>query len=124
MKRIGQENFGETERPLETVRDLIKGKWKTVILWHLRKGPASLSSLEKSFQSITQKVLMEQLKDLVDNELVAKKTFPGYPLRVEYSLTPDRGAPLLEAMRIMQRVGLQAFKDSGQEDTVINMEPH
>ena len=52
--------------PLELVHDMIKGKWKPIILWRLRLGATSLAKLEKDIDGITQKMLLEQLKELID----------------------------------------------------------
>lgn len=75
--------------PLELVHDMIKGKWKPIILWRLRLGATSLAKLERDIDGITQKMLLEQLKELMDYGFVEKKSYEGYPLRVEYSLTDD-----------------------------------
>lgn len=45
--------------PLEIVRDIMKGKWKTIILFQLRNGAKSLSGLEHEIQGISQKMLLE-----------------------------------------------------------------
>ena len=90
--------------PLELVQDMIKGKWKPIILWRLRLGATSLSKLERDIDGITQKMLLEQLKELIEYGFVEKKSFDGYPLRVEYSLTQDMGKEILEALKIMQHI--------------------
>ena len=51
--------------PLELVHDMIKGKWKPIILWRLRLGATSLAKLERDIDGITQKMLLEQLKELM-----------------------------------------------------------
>lgn len=89
--------------PLELTHDIIKGKWKPIIIWNL-KEKQSLSSLEKSINGINQKMLLEHLKELIEYKIVGKKKFPGYPLRVEYYLT-DRGKELLDAVIILQKLG-------------------
>jgi DNA-binding HxlR family transcriptional regulator len=89
--------------PLELTHDIIKGKWKPIIIWNL-KEKQSLSSLEKSINGITQKMLLEHLKELMEFNIVGKNTFSGYPLKVEYYLT-DRGKDLLNAITILQQVG-------------------
>lgn len=89
--------------PLELTHDIIKGKWKPIIIWSL-KEKRSLSSLQKSINGITQKMLLEHLKELTEFKIVSKTTFPGYPLKVEYYLT-DRGKDLLDAIVILQRLG-------------------
>jgi DNA-binding HxlR family transcriptional regulator len=89
--------------PLELTHDIIKGKWKPIIIFNL-KDNKSLSDLEKSINGITQKMLLEHLKELKEFKIVDKTSFPGYPLRVEYYLT-DRGRELLDAIFILQRIG-------------------
>lgn len=100
--------------PLELTHDITKGKWKPIILWQLGKTPTSLSLLQKNIQGITQKMLLEQLKELSDYNLVDKITYEGYPLKVEYFIT-DRGKRILEAITIMQGVGIEIMKDNGMD---------
>ena len=69
--------------PLELVHDMIRGKWKSIILWRLRLGPTSLAKLERDIEGITQKMLLEQLKELIEFGFVEKKEYEGYPLHVE-----------------------------------------
>lgn len=102
--------------PLELIHDMIKGKWKPIILWRLRLGATSLSKLENDIDGITQKMLLEHLKELVDYGFVDKKTFAGYPLHVEYFLTEDMGNQILEALRIMQHIGIEYLKKNGKEN--------
>ena len=105
--------------PLELVHDMIKGKWKPIILWRLRLGATTLSKLEKEIDGITQKMLLEQLKELIEYGFIEKKTFEGYPLHVEYSLTSDMGLQILEALRIMQHIGIEYLKANGMENILI-----
>ncbi|MFM9331992.1 winged helix-turn-helix transcriptional regulator [Paenibacillus mesotrionivorans] len=102
--------------PLEIAHDIMKGKWKPIILFQLQREPVSLSALERSIAGISQKMLLEQLKELQAFGLVDKHAFDGYPLRVEYSLTPDRGRRMLEAVRIMQQIGVDIMVEQGQTD--------
>lgn len=99
--------------PLELTHDMIRGKWKSIILWRLRLGPTSLSKLERDIEGITQKMLLEQLQELTQCGLVDKETYPGYPLRVEYFLTEPRGKKLLEALVIFQEVGVDYMLHNG-----------
>ena len=101
--------------PLEVVHDIIKGKWKTVILWQLKyRGKSSLSQLEKDIKGISQKMLLEQLNELKEFGLVDKKSFDGYPLKVEYFVTEDKGEQILKALEIMQAVGRDYIKEKSQ----------
>lgn len=104
--------------PLEIVHDFIKGKWKTIVIFQLRKGNMSLSELEKSIEGITQKMLIEQLKELKDFGIVNKISSEGYPLHVEYFLT-KRGIRMLEAIKIMQNIGIEYMVEHGHSDILL-----
>lgn len=103
--------------PLELTHDITKGKWKPIILWQLGKGIKSLSQLEKEIKGINQKMLLEQLKELVEYGMVTKRSFEGYPLKVEYTLT-ERGERLLEAITIMQGIGIDLMKENGMSEVL------
>ncbi len=108
--------------PLEIVHDIIKGKWKTIILYQMKDGPKGLAELEREIEGINQKMLLEQLKELIQFGLVEKKSFEGYPLRVEYSITKRRGQKMIEAIKIMQMVGVDYMLENGMEDILIEKE--
>lgn len=101
--------------PLELTHDLIKGKWKPVIMWYLGKGAMQPSGLERDIRGITQKMLLEQLAELSEAGMVQKWRREGYPLRTEYELT-GRGARMLEAIVIMQGIGMEILRERGQRD--------
>lgn len=65
--------------PLELVHDMIKGKWKSIILWRLRLGATTLARLEKDIDGITQKMLLEQLKELMEYGFVEKGALKAIP---------------------------------------------
>lgn len=104
--------------PLELTHDMIKGKWKTIILWRLRLGETTLAKLQKDIEGISQKMLLEHLKELIEFGLVYKKVYEGYPLKVEYFLTENRGQRLLEALKIMQSVGIDFMIENDMEDVL------
>ncbi len=104
--------------PLEIVHDIIKGKWKTIILFQLQYGAESLSQLEHQIEGISQKMLLQQLKELSDFGLIQKQSFKGYPLHVEYSLTPERGQKMLRAIGIMQEIGIDYMVEHSMTDTL------
>ena len=101
--------------PLEMTHDIIKGKWKPLIIWQLSKGGSSLSALKKSIRGISQKMLIEQLRELCDYGMVSKTSYEGYPLKVEYALT-SRGTKMLEAVVIMQGIGIEMMMEDGKEE--------
>lgn len=101
--------------PLELTHDIIRGKWKPIILWTLGKEPKSLACLQREINGITQKMLLEQISELLPFGLITKETFEGYPLKVQYFLT-DRGRKLLEAITIMQAIGSELLTEEGMSN--------
>lgn len=101
--------------PLELTHDIIKGKWKPVILWQLSKGGCSLSSLKKSIQGISQKMLVQHLNELLECGMIGKTKSEGYPLKSEYFLT-ERGNRIFEAISIMQTIGIEMMIEDNRED--------
>jgi DNA-binding HxlR family transcriptional regulator len=89
-----------TNTPVGVTLHVIGGKWKLLILWHLREGAIRFSSLMKKMNGITQKMLTQELRSLESNGLVARKIFPEIPPHVEYSLTKYGASldPVLEKM--------------------------
>jgi DNA-binding HxlR family transcriptional regulator len=87
--------------PVEATLELIGGKYKTLILWHLADKKLRFSQLRREISGITPKMLTQQLRELEIHALVHREVFPIVPPKVEYSLT-DLGRslmPLLVAMR-------------------------
>lgn len=86
---------------LDLGMDMLRGKWKSVILCHLNEEPIRFLELQRRVEGISQKVLNEQLKELEKEELVSKKIYPEVPPRVEYYLT-EKGMDLLPALKIIE----------------------
>lgn len=103
--------------PLEMTHDIIRGKWKPIILWQLGRESASLSQLKRDIKGINQKMLLEQLGELQDFGMVSKESFAGYPRRVSYALT-SRGQKLLSAISIMQGIGVELMQEHGMDDVL------
>ena len=86
--------------PAETTIQLIGGRWKVPIVWHLFSGTLRFSELRRAMPGVTQKMLTQQLRELEADGVVSRKVYPEVPPKVEYSLT-DRGRslkPVVEAM--------------------------
>jgi DNA-binding HxlR family transcriptional regulator len=87
--------------PVEATLELIGGKYKALILWHLAEGKLRFSQLRDQINGVTPKTLTQQLRELESQSLIHREVFPIVPPKVEYSLT-DLGQslmPLLVAMR-------------------------
>ncbi|MEC7633164.1 MAG: helix-turn-helix domain-containing protein [Pseudomonadota bacterium] len=78
--------------------EIIGGKWKGVILWHLCHKTLRFSLLRRRLQGVTQKMLTQQLRELERDGLVNRKVYAEVPPRVEYSLT-DLGRTLEPTLR-------------------------
>lgn len=85
---------------LDITMDYIGGKWKTVVLWYLRKGPKRFSELKKLIPDITEKMLSLQLKELEADGIISRKIYPEVPPKVEYSFTEEGKTliPVLESI--------------------------
>lgn len=105
--------------PLEIVHDFIKGKWKTILVFQLRHGTQSFSELKHTIEGISDKMLLQQLKELQDFGVVKKTSHEGYPLHVDYYLT-DRGMQLLEAILKMQEIGVAYMIEHGQRELLLS----
>jgi DNA-binding HxlR family transcriptional regulator len=73
--------------PVEATLDLIDGKWKAIILYHLLKGTLRFNELRRRLAKITQRMLTRQLRELEEVGLVSRTIFAEVPPRVEYTLT-------------------------------------
>ena len=80
--------------------DVIGGKWKGVILWHLLHKTLRFSQLQRRIVDVTQKMLTQQLRELERDGLVHRQVYAEVPPRVEYSLT-SKGESLRELLTIM-----------------------
>jgi DNA-binding HxlR family transcriptional regulator len=67
---------------------IISGKWKPLILFFLRDGPKRYGELKRLIQGVSDKVLIQQLKDLEADHVLARTDYKEVPPRVDYALTP------------------------------------
>ncbi len=98
---------------MDVTMHLIGGKWKTVVLWYLRKDKKRFSELKKLIPNITEKMLSLQLKDLEADGIVGRKVYPEVPPRVEYYLTPF-GKTLLPVLEEIARWGRRLGETKGK----------
>lgn len=92
---------GATTCPVESVGAVIGGRWKTGILYNLLQRPHRFGELRRAMGPITEKMLIQQLRELESQDVVHRRVFHEVPPRVEYSLTAYGAtlAPILEALR-------------------------
>lgn len=73
---------------MDVAMSFIGGKWKTVVLWYLRKETLRFGELRKKCPQVTERMLSITLKQLEEDGIVQRKVYTKKPpLKVEYSLT-------------------------------------
>lgn len=87
--------------PLDLGFEIIRGKWKAVILCHLSECPKRFMELQRITCGVSKKVLSETLKQHEANEIITKHVYVEVPPRVEYSLT-QKGQGLVPALKIIE----------------------
>lgn len=94
--------------PLTAALAAIGGKWKLIIIYWLAESPKHFAALRKAMRGISQKVLTQQLRELVNDGIVNREPKGAVPAPVEYSLS-DYGRsvlPLVEGARVWGRAHL------------------
>lgn len=92
--------------PVEATLELIGGKWKGVILYHLLSETMRFNELRRLMPSITQRMLTKQLRELEADQLILRKVYPEVPPRVEYSMT-EYGSTLAPIITALQQWGIE-----------------
>ncbi len=100
--------------PVEATLELIGGKYKALILWHLSEGTLRFSELKKQISGATPKMLTQQLRELESHALIHREVFPVIPPKVEYSLT-ELGKSLMPVLVAMRDWGAGYLRSKDME---------
>lgn len=96
----------------ELAIEMIGGKWKGLILWHLHdKEVLRNGEMLRLIPRITQKMLTQQLREMEENDLVKRVIYEQVPPKVEYSLT-QHGKKLAPILEMMSKWGVEYAKDN------------
>lgn len=106
--------------PVAATLDLIGGKYKALILWHLADSTLRFSELKKVVSTATAKMLTQQLRELEASQLIHREVFPVIPPKVEYSLT-ELGKSLLPVLAAMRDWGADYLRSKDLESTCFMM---
>ena len=99
--------------PLSVAMDLVGGKWKAVILYHLQEGSKRFGELHSHLRDATETILSRQLKQLEHSGLVSRRVYGSKPpLRSEYALT-EFGRSFLPVLAALTEWGNRAVIERG-----------
>ena len=99
--------------PVEACVEVIGGKWKGVILFHLLGGTKRFNELSRLMPAVTQRMLTRQLRELEADQVVARKVYPEVPPKVEYALT-EFGKTLEPVLKTLQGWGVNYLEQITQ----------
>ena len=92
------------ECPVATAVALIGGKWKLLILRNLKIRPWRFNELQRDLEGISQKVLTDSLRQMIDDGLAYRHDYHENPPRVEYGLT-ELGMQMLPIVNALEGFG-------------------
>lgn len=86
--------------PIEEAMRMLSGRWPTLLLYYLKDGTKRFSELKRDNPTVSHRILALELRKLEEVGVVRRAAYEGYPLRVDYSLTPFgfRLVPLINAI--------------------------
>lgn len=87
IKKIFSYNDKEYFCSLELTMELIGGKWKTMMIYHLKDGGLRSSDLQRTLSGISNKMFTQTARELERSGIIKRKVYPVVPPKVEYSLT-------------------------------------
>jgi len=86
--------------PVQATSNVLAGKWKVLIVWHLSFGTRRFAEIRDLLPGVTEKVLTDQLRQLEHDGVLRRLVTETVPLRVDYILT-DAGQELIPVMEAM-----------------------
>ena len=97
---------------LEAALAVVGGKWKPIVLWHLTPEPRRFGELRRLVTGISEKMLIQELKEMVVDGLAIREDYQEVPPKVVYRLT-DAGMSLAEACKPLCTLGNEIIKREG-----------
>ncbi len=101
MEKIIQ---NEVQCPVKTALNVIGGKWKLRLIYQMKDDTRRYGDLRRLIPDISEKMLIQELKSLVEFRVLNKKSYNEIPPRVEYTLT-DKGKEILPIIELMIEFG-------------------
>ena len=95
--------------PVSATLNLVGGKYKALILWHLAERSLRFSELNRLIPGATAKMLTQQLREMEAQSLIHREVYPVVPPKVEYSLT-ELGKSLMPVLVAMRDWGAEYLR--------------
>ncbi|MGD1892930.1 MAG: winged helix-turn-helix transcriptional regulator [Cyclobacteriaceae bacterium] len=95
--------------PIRTTLEMLGGKWRLLIINEIGLNSLRYGEIKRAIPEISEKMLTQELKTLVDNDLVVRYNYGEVPPRVDYSLT-ENGKKALQLIEPIRDFGLQYIK--------------
>jgi DNA-binding HxlR family transcriptional regulator len=108
--------------PVCRTAEVVCGKWTLLVIRDLADGRSRFCELERSLQGISPRTLSLRLRALEEEGIVARRTFPEVPPRVEYALT-DKGRALVPLIEDMRTYGLRWLTGVSDADNACAPDP-
>ena len=109
-------SFNPNNCPVTHCLNKIGGKWKPVVIYLVRKDCNRFSMLQRAIPEISKQMLVNQLRELEEDDILFRKVYAEVPPRVEYSVT-DYGKELLPIIDQMQDWGLRDMQKTCKQDS-------
>ncbi|MET9862251.1 helix-turn-helix domain-containing protein [Streptomyces smyrnaeus] len=103
---------------IDAAMDVVAGKWKSLILWELHHhGTRRFAELRRGLPGVSEKMLIQHLREMEEDGLVHREVYREVPPRVEYSLT-EHGVSLNAALASLGEWGSERIRRIGAEKIV------
>ncbi|MGW7434021.1 winged helix-turn-helix transcriptional regulator [Streptomyces sp. NPDC054861] len=104
---------------IDAAMDVVTGKWKSLILWELQeRGTRRFSELRRGLPGVSEKMLVQHLREMEEDGLVHREVYPVVPPKVEYSLT-EHGVSLNAALESLAVWGQERIRRIGAEKITV-----
>ena len=103
--------------PLRTAIAVLSGRWKPLIVYYLRSGKRRFSELHRLIPESSRQVLVQQLRQLEEDEVIVRTVYPVVPPKVEYALSP-LGRELESVLDLLESWGERVLAHQGSSDRV------
>ena len=109
--------------PVEAAIDMVGGKYKVLILYHLLSGTLRFNELQKLVPTATPKMLTQQLRELEQDGLITRTVYPVVPPKTEYALT-EFGSSLIPVLDALSAWGRNYLEQTHYVNASLECQDH